>query len=167
MSDKKNENIGNIDNNSQPVEDTGKTATPDPFAPLNKLLAENPALKTTFDSINRYYEEDDADSSSDSDEMGEMEYVEINGHDYLIAREMEISGTTYLYLVNEDDVMDFMIQKIVVEDGEEYVVGLDSDKEFDLVQLYFQRQFLLELKEKMKKDGEETPDKPDKPDKPE
>ena len=72
-----------------------------------------------------------------------------------------MSGTTYLYLVNEDDVMDFLIQKVVVEDGEEYVTGLDSDREFDLVQAYFQRQFLLELKEKMKKDGEEASDKPE------
>ena len=70
-----------------------------------------------------------------TDEEGtEVECVEIDGHDYIIAKRIEIAGTTYLYLANEDDVMDFIIQKLIVEDGEEYITGLDSDKEFDRVQ---------------------------------
>lgn len=153
MSDRKNDNI---DHNGQPVNDRDKTSGADPFASLNRLLAENPDFKSTFDSISKFYDDD-----LTWDETEEVDYVEIDGHDYIVAQEIEVSGTTYLYLVNEDDVMDFLIQKVVVEDGEEYVTGLDSDREFDLVQAYFQRQFLLELKEKMKKDGEEASDKPE------
>lgn len=65
-----------------------------------------------------------------------------------------------LSLVNEDDVMDFIIQKIIVEDGEEYITGLDSDKEFDLVQVYMQRDFFMQLKGKLKSDNESEPDNP-------
>ena len=53
--------------------------------------------------------------------------------------------------------MDYVIQKVVIEDGEEYVTGLDSDREFDLVQAYIQRDFLVALKEKLQKADEGTP----------
>lgn len=56
--------------------------------------------------------------------------------------------------------MDFIIQKIIVEDGEEYITGLDSDKEFDLVQVYMQRDFFMQLKGKLKSDNESEPDNP-------
>ena len=62
-----------------------------------------------------------------------------------------------MYLVNEDDIMDFIIQKVIVEDGEEYITGLDSEKEFDLVQAYIQRDFLMQLKDKLKSDSEDKP----------
>lgn len=73
-------------------------------------------------------------------------------------KKIEIAGNTYLYLVNEDDIMDFIIQKVIVEDGEEYITGLDSEKEFDLVQAYIQRDFLMQLKGKLKSDSEDKPD---------
>ena len=127
----------------------------DPFASLNKMLEENPEFRSTYESVMSVLGEEATD-----EEGTEVECVEIDGHDYIIAKRIEIAGTTYLYLVNEDDVMDFIIQKLIVEDGEEYIIGLDSDKEFDLVQAYMQRDFFMQLKGKLKSDNESEPDNP-------
>ena len=127
----------------------------DPFASLNKMLEENPEFRSTYESVMSVLGEEATD-----EESTEVECVEIDGHDYIIVKRIEIAGTTYLYLVNEDDVMDFIIQKIIVEDGEEYITGLDSDKEFDLVQVYMQRDFFMQLKGKLKSDNESEPDNP-------
>lgn len=127
----------------------------DPFASLNKMLEENPEFRSTYESVMSVLGEEATD-----EEDTEVECVEIDGHDYIIAKRTEIAGTTYLYLVNEDDVMDFIIQKLIVEDGEEYITGLDSDKEFDLVQAYMQRDFFMQLKGKLKSDNESGPDNP-------
>lgn len=124
----------------------------DPFASLNKMLEESPEFKSTFDSVMNILGDDAMD-----EEGTEVECVEIDGHDYIVAKKIEIAGNTYLYLVNEDDIMDFIIQKVIVEDGEEYITGLDSEKEFDLVQAYIQRDFLMQLKDKLKSDSEDKP----------
>ena len=127
----------------------------DPFASLNKMLEENPEFRSTYESVMSVLGEEATD-----EEGTEVEYFEIDGHDYIIVKRIEIAGATYLYLVNEDDVMDFIIQKLIVEDGEEYITGLDSDKEFDLVQAYMQRDFFMQLKGKLKSDNESEPDNP-------
>ena len=122
-------------------------AETDSFASLNKMLEESPEFKSTFDSVMSIPGDDVAD-----EEGTEVECVEIDGHDYIITQKIEIAGTTYMYLVNEDDIMDSIIQKVVVEDGEEYIIGLDSEKKFDLVLAYIQRDFLMQLKGKHESD---------------
>lgn len=124
----------------------------EPFSSLNKMLEENPEFKSTFDSVMSILGDNDSENISAED--AEVECVEIDGKDYIIARRYEIAGHTYLYLINADDVMDFIIQKKIMEDGEEYVVGLDSEKEFDLVQAYIQRDFMMQLKNKINKKSE-------------
>jgi hypothetical protein len=119
------------------------------------MLEENPEFRSTYESVMSVL----GDEATD-EEGTKVECVEVDGHDYIIAKRIEIAGTTYLYLVNEDDIMDFIIQKLIVEDGEEYITGLDSDKEFDLVQAYMQRDFLMQLKGKLKSDNESEPDNP-------
>lgn len=142
--------------NENPADETSDvTVEVDPFASLNKTLEENPEFKSIYESVMSIL----GDGSTD-EEGTEVECVEIEGHDYIIAKRIEIAGTTYLYLVNEDDIMDFIIQKLIVEEGEEYITGLDSDKEFDLVQAYIQRDFLMQLKGKLKSDSEDEPDNP-------
>lgn len=139
----------------EPISESPEMAAEaDPFASLNKMLEESPEFKSTFDSVLSILGHDAAD-----EESTEVECVEIDGHDYIVAKKIEIAETTYLYLVNEDDVMDFIIQKVVVEDGEEYITGLDFEKEFDLVQAYIQRDFLMQLKGKLESDSEDKPDK--------
>mgnify|MGYP004532795721 CR=1 FL=1 len=103
-------------------ETTNVAAETDPFASLNKMLEENPAFKSTYYSVMSIL----GDDPTSEERTEEVECVEIDGHDYIIAKRIEIAGTTYLYLFNEDDIFDFIIQKIVVEDGEEYITGLDS-----------------------------------------
>ena len=123
----------------------------DPLSSLNKMLEENPEFKSTYESVMSIL----GDESKDlTEEETEVECVEIDGKDYIIAKRYEIAGQTYLYLINADDVMDFVIQKEIVEDGEEYVIGLDSEKEFDLVQAYIQRDFLMQIKNKIKEKSE-------------
>lgn len=146
---KNNHGIGD-----EPISESPEVAAEvDPFASLNKMLEESPEFKNTFDSVMSILGDDAA-----NEEGTEVECVEIDGHDYIIAKKIEIAGNTYLYLVNEDDIMDFIIQKVIVEDGEEYITGLDSEKEFDLVQAYIQRDFLMQLKGKLKSDSEDKPD---------
>lgn len=139
--------------NNNPADGTSDmTAEVDPFASLNKMLEENPEFKSTYESVMSIL----GDAYTD-EEGTEVECIEIDGHDYIIAKRIEIAGTTYLYLVNENDILDFIIQKLIVEDGEEYITSLDSDKEFDLVQAYIQRDFLKHLKGKIKSDSDDKP----------
>lgn len=146
---KNNQGVSN-EPGSESLKLAGET---NPFASLNKMLVESPELKSTFDFVMNILGDDVAD-----EESTEVEYVEIDGHDYIIAKKIEIAGSTYLYLVNENDIMDYMIQKVIVEDGAEYIIGLNSEKEFELVQAYIQRDFLMQLKSKLKSDGEDKPD---------
>ena len=125
----------------------------DPFAELNKLLEENPEFKSTYDSILSIMSED-----VNEDEEDEVECVEIEGQDYFTYKKITIAGTTYLCLVNENNVLDFLIHKVIVEDGEEYITELDSDEEYDLALAYFQRESLMMLKDKLKKNNKDSQD---------
>ena len=55
-------------------------------------------------------------------------------------------------------MLDFIIQKSIQKDGEEYLTGLDSEKEFELVQAHLQRDLLIKLKAKLKAAKENKPD---------
>ena len=144
----------NQDKNEETVEESfGVDEETNPFASVNKMIEENPEFKSIFDSVMSIL----GDEAIETESI-EVEFVEIDGHDYIIAKRIEIAGTTYLYLVNENDVLDFIIQKLIDKDGEEYIVGLDSDKEFDLVQAYIQRDFLMQLKGKLKSDSGDKSD---------
>ena len=55
-----------------------------------------------------------------------------NNIEYSIIDTMIINNITYYYLTNPTDVEDFCIRKIIIENNEELVVGLDDEKEFDI-----------------------------------
>ena len=59
---------------------------------------------------------------------------------YAILKEIEKDGNTYVYLTNMEDAEDFCIRKVNIEDGKRYLVGLDSDEEFELVLLSFAKE---------------------------
>lgn len=107
---------------------------------LNQLIEDNPELKQVYDLV---YE-----TMGDNDEDMEFEAIEIDGVDYIILREFNVKGSTYFHLINENDPMDFMYRKLLIEDGEEYLVGLDSDAEFDLVFAYEQKYIMRDIKRK-------------------
>ena len=62
-----------------------------------------------------------------------METVELDGKNYVISLELVVNGSKYLHLENIENPEDFCIRKVEIEDGEEYLVGLDSREEFNTV----------------------------------
>lgn len=69
------------------------------------------------------------------EETVKLEYIILeNGQKYYITEEKE----GYVLLVNSENDEDFCIRKNVVkEDGNSYIVTLDSDEEFDKAILLF------------------------------
>lgn len=63
--------------------------------------------------------------------MESVEVIDINGKTYIVADEIIIDGIKYVYLNNENDLLDFMIWKVQIENEEEYIVKLDSEAEFN------------------------------------
>jgi len=59
---------------------------------------------------------------------------------YAILKEIEKDGNTYVYLTNVEDAEDFCIRKVVIENDNKFLVGLDSDEEFELVLLSFAKE---------------------------
>lgn len=99
---------------------------------LEEFLKGNPEMQQVYDMVTSMLE-------GDGNELAEIESMEIDGTDYFIAREFVVKGTTYVHLINENDPLDMMYRKVIVENGEEFLVGLDSDSEFDLVVAYEQK----------------------------
>ncbi len=147
MFGKKNKSIGE----ELPYEKNIGSSEDDSFSLLNQLLDDNFEFKTSFDTLFGIL----GDGSSGEDEI-EVECIEIDGHDYIIAKKIEIAETTYVLLVNKDDATDLFIQKVIVEDGEEYLTSLDSDKEFYLVLTNLQRDMPKQVKDKPHKDTTHT-----------
>ncbi len=113
---------------------------------LSQILQSRPEMQEIYDQVY---------SILGGDEEGEMEMdaYEIDGKVYLVCKEFIIRGITYVHLINEKDPRDFMYRKVSVEDGEEYLVGLDSEREFDMVLAYEQKYILRDLKRKQEWDA--------------
>ena len=73
--------------------------------------------------------------------------VEFEDGEYVLVKEFSIGTNTYYYFVSENDPTDFMFRKLLVEAGEEYFVGLDSDEEFDMVYSAFRKRILDEAEQ--------------------
>ena len=68
----------------------------------------------------------------------EIEVITLeDGLDYEVIDEIIENGTKYIYLSNEENEKDFCIRKEIIEEGQEFIVGLDSKTEFDKALLYF------------------------------
>lgn len=68
-----------------------------------------------------------------------------NGIEYAIIKDELINNTTYTLFANINDNTDICFRKTITQDGEKYYVGLDDDKEFDLVAAYFAKSILKEI----------------------
>jgi len=55
-----------------------------------------------------------------------------NNIEYGIVDIIDINNITYYYLTNPEDIEDFCIRKVITENNEEFVIGLDDEKEYDL-----------------------------------
>lgn len=61
----------------------------------------------------------------------------IDNKSYIEIDKIKKNNKTFVYLINSIDNKDFIIRKLVAENGEICYVGLDSKKEFDLALMYF------------------------------
>ncbi len=56
-----------------------------------------------------------------------------DNNEYIITKRINDNNTEYLLLNNSSDPSVFCIRKIVVENKENYIEGLDSKEEFDRI----------------------------------
>ncbi len=70
--------------------------------------------------------------------MKEVNVITLNNIDYIIIDEITIEGVTYIYLVNENDDNDFLIQKLKLKDGQNYLTNLANREEYNLALIAFE-----------------------------
>lgn len=63
--------------------------------------------------------------------------TDIDGKEYIELDTVEVKGSKYVYLVSTIDDKDFLINKIVLDNGKEYYESLESNEEFQIVLLNF------------------------------
>ena len=77
--------------------------------------------------------------------MEEKEYNVVtleNGVEYTEVDKLDYNGNTYVFLSNLDNPNDFCIRKLVNENDEDYIVGLDSKDEFNTVLNRFAKDYI-------------------------
>ncbi len=68
----------------------------------------------------------------------ELDFVTLeDGKQYAIIDEITDNDTTYVYLSNISDEMDFCIRKVKDESKGKMLTGLKDDAEFDRALIYF------------------------------
>ena len=69
--------------------------------------------------------------------MINVEYIELDNEKYMIIKRKKIENQIYVLISNINNPKDFAIRKEIVENGQELVVELSSEEEFDKVLPYF------------------------------
>lgn len=118
-----------------------------------ELFKSNPELKSLVDQLIPFYTEEYGLDDLDDEGETEITCYEFNGKDYMLARTISIGDDIYYYFVNINNALDFFFQKRLVEDGEEYFIDLDDEKEFELIQAFLHRELLLKIREKLQQDN--------------
>ena len=62
-----------------------------------------------------------------------IETVFIGNIEYYVVQKILVGARTYYMLVSTIDETDMIIRRLVIENNKEYLVGLEDEKEFDLV----------------------------------
>lgn len=70
-----------------------------------------------------------------------------DGIKYNVIDEITSKENKYAFLSNEMDPDDFCIRKVIMQDNEEVLIGLDDDAEFDLALMLFAKKHPEELEE--------------------
>lgn len=68
-----------------------------------------------------------------------------DGIKYAVIDEIKYCDKKYVYLTNINDYEDFCIRKVIVENTQEFLLGLDDDKEFDLALTLFAKNHKEEM----------------------
>ena len=72
--------------------------------------------------------------------MEEVNTIIIDNEEYVIADEIIIDGQKYVYLSKEDAPLDYIIWKVITDNGEDFLIKLKSDEEFDkALQAFFNK----------------------------
>ena len=69
--------------------------------------------------------------------MNDVKYIILNNKEYLIIDEIPINNVTYLYLVSDTNEEDFLIQKILLEQDQEYLTNISSIEEYNKALIAF------------------------------
>lgn len=67
--------------------------------------------------------------------------------EYFVLKEFMVNDTEYTCFVSLVDYSDFFFRKTVIMDGEEYICGLEDDREFDLAYTNFLKILLSDIRE--------------------
>jgi len=67
--------------------------------------------------------------------------ITLENDEYGIVDIIIINNIEYYYLTNPENLEDFCIRKIITENGEELIVGLDDEKEFDMALMEFTKKY--------------------------
>lgn len=62
--------------------------------------------------------------------MEDVEYITIDGIDYIITDEKMMNDVKYVYLTKEDDIATFLIKKVNIINNQECLVNLNTLEEF-------------------------------------
>ena len=62
-----------------------------------------------------------------------IETINLNNKEYVLIEKININNVEYYILANEFDNKDLCVRKKIIENNEEYLVGLESEEEFNLV----------------------------------
>lgn len=65
-----------------------------------------------------------------------------DGIEYIIYDTQTIDNTEYTLFANINDNKDICFRKTIKQNGEDYYIGLDNEKEYEKVLLYFTRKNL-------------------------
>lgn len=64
-----------------------------------------------------------------------------DGIEYTEVDKLEHNNNTYVFLSNLENPENFCIRKLIKENEEEFIIGLDSDEEFDIILNLFTQKY--------------------------
>lgn len=76
----------------------------------------------------------------------DVNVTNINGKDYIEVDTIDVNGIKYVYLSNENDDKDYLILRVVNDNGKDFYDKIERDEEFELVLLNFTKKHKEELK---------------------
>ena len=62
-----------------------------------------------------------------------IDMLKIDDNSYYIVNELNFNNYIYLFLINNQDKNDVIIRKKIIENNEEYIIGLENEEEFEQV----------------------------------
>lgn len=72
----------------------------------------------------------------------EIEVIYLDNIKYIISDTITINNNQYVFLANYNNVEDFCVRKKIIEDGKEYLVGLDSKEELDIALIEYTKKHI-------------------------